>query len=397
MRPKICAIIPARAGSKGVVGKNIRSLLDHPLIAYSIEAAKDSKLIERVIVSTDGSEIAEIAKKYGADVPFLRPAEFAQDGSPDRDYLLHMLTWCRTHEGYEPDLLVLLRPTTPERSGSLIDSAIEALVSSGEATSLRSVHECSESPFKWFKASQSGIAKPIVSDMSLLDTNKPRQLFEPVYIPNGCVDILRVKQITETLDVYGEQIKLFKTDHVIEVDSRHEFDQLRAMAGDPKTLIARLSTQISRKLGKMGRSAGRHVGLVVRDFEKMLDFYTSVFGFKVVSNEIETGDYLDHVLGYENLQIRIAKLVDDRNWMLEIHCFMTHATEVAEISAPNSPGYTHIALTVSDIQETFRNLSELGLGPISPPVSNPAGTASLFFCRDPEGNLLEMVQPESGR
>src|SRR5438445_794845 len=109
----IVGIIPARGGSKGVPGKNIRLLAGYPLISYSIVAGRLASAIDQVIVSTDSEEIAEVSRRYEADVPFMRPREFASDSSPDRDFVLHALGWFSTHGIPLPDYLVHLRPTTP--------------------------------------------------------------------------------------------------------------------------------------------------------------------------------------------------------------------------------------------------------------------------------------------
>ena len=122
---KILAIIAARGGSKGIPKKNIIDLGGHPLIAYSIAVAKLSKLIERIIVSTDSEEIAEISKKYGAEVPFIRPEEYARDNSPDKEFVQHAINWFKEKENYAPEYMVHIRPTTPLRKPEIIDEAIE--------------------------------------------------------------------------------------------------------------------------------------------------------------------------------------------------------------------------------------------------------------------------------
>jgi len=104
--PKIIAIIPARGGSKGLPGKNIIPLGGKPLIAHSIETAKKSKLIERVIVTTDDEEIADVAREYGAEVPFIRPAELAQDDTPPDPVLKHTLQFLEEKEGIKPEIIV---------------------------------------------------------------------------------------------------------------------------------------------------------------------------------------------------------------------------------------------------------------------------------------------------
>src|ERR1700761_5649374 len=148
---KIYAIIPARGGSKGVKGKNVRLLGGHPLIAWAIGAGELARTVDRVIVSPDSEEIAEVARRYGAEVPFMRPATLAADRSPDRDFVIHALNWFLENEGAEPDLLVHLRPTTPLRDPVKIDEAVSAIVEAPEATALRSAHALAESPHKMFQ------------------------------------------------------------------------------------------------------------------------------------------------------------------------------------------------------------------------------------------------------
>ena len=135
------AIIPARGGSKGVPKKSIALLCGFPLIAYSIAAAKLSKKIERVIVSTDSEEMAEVARSFGAETPFMRPAEFARDTSPDIEFVEHAISWFQKNESSVPEFLVHLRPTTPLRIPEDIDRAIEMLAKHKDATSLRSGYE----------------------------------------------------------------------------------------------------------------------------------------------------------------------------------------------------------------------------------------------------------------
>ena len=123
------AVIPARSGSKGIPSKNVKPLASKPLIAYSIAAAKKSKLINRIIVSTDSEKYANLAREYGADVPFLRPAELAGDTSTDYDFIKHLLDWLEINEGGTPDYLIHLRPTTPLRDPEIIDHAIDLYLS----------------------------------------------------------------------------------------------------------------------------------------------------------------------------------------------------------------------------------------------------------------------------
>ena len=113
-KPEVLAIIPARGGSKGIPRKNIRPFAGYPLIAYSIEAGLRAETVTRVIVSTDDEEIASVAREYGAEAPFLRPAEFARDDSTDLPVFTQALDWLKIHEGYEPEIMVQL--DLPHRS-----------------------------------------------------------------------------------------------------------------------------------------------------------------------------------------------------------------------------------------------------------------------------------------
>lgn len=140
MSSKNLAIIPARGGSKGIPRKNIKSIAGKPLIAWSIEQALASKLIDRVVVSTEDNEIAEVAMKYGADVPFRRPVELANDTAATEPSLVHALEWLGQHEGYLPDNVVLLQATSPVRRPDAIDRALRQFELEG-ADSLLSVSE----------------------------------------------------------------------------------------------------------------------------------------------------------------------------------------------------------------------------------------------------------------
>lgn len=223
----ITAIIPARGGSKGIPGKNIRLLAGYPLIAYSIAAGMLSSRIDRVAVSTDSEETAEISRRYGAEVPFMRPAEFAGDLSPDRDFVMHALEWFETNEGSVPEFLVHLRPTTPLREPALIDNAIDAIRSNPEATSLRSGHEAPDSPFKWFTRNEQGYFCGLnPDDPRPIYSNLPRQTFPTLYVPDGYVDVLRTSFVLSADDIHGTRIMGYISPVCVDVDTLEDFDFL---------------------------------------------------------------------------------------------------------------------------------------------------------------------------
>ena len=145
---KILCLILARGGSKRVPGKNIMPFAGKPLIAYTIACAKKSKYINRIIVSTNDTKIAEISRKFGAETPFLRPARISKGDSTELDAFKHALNWLKVEERYIPDLIVKLFPTSPFRTVKSVDESIKFLISHPEADSVRSVRLCSEHPYK---------------------------------------------------------------------------------------------------------------------------------------------------------------------------------------------------------------------------------------------------------
>jgi len=221
---KIYALIPARSGSKGVPGKNVRLLDGHPLLAWSIVAGSCAQRIDRVFVSTDSDDYAAIAKAYGAEVPFLRPAELAQDGSTDVEFLAHAITWWREHEGELPDLIVLLRPTTPLRDPVLLDTAIEKMLAAPFASSLCSGFELPESPAKNLKLNADGTFSGFIGNEYL---HLPRQKCPKGYVWDGYIDILRTDRIVRFPDdIYGTHRLAMLTPPGVEIDALEEFEHV---------------------------------------------------------------------------------------------------------------------------------------------------------------------------
>lgn len=224
--PSIVAIIPARSGSKGVPDKNIRKLGNHPLIEWSIAACKAVSSIDKTIVSTDSEEYAQISRKLGAEVPFLRPAEFSGDRSIDYDFVKHALDWFAVN-GSEPEFIVHIRPTTPFRSPELIDKALKSFIKNSDATSLRSVHPMSESAYKTFEITKDYKLKRIASDNTELDSaNNARQDFPATYIANGYVDVLSTGFIRSSQLLHGNYAIPFITPIVGEIDTENDFANL---------------------------------------------------------------------------------------------------------------------------------------------------------------------------
>ncbi len=190
---EVLAIIPARGGSKGIPRKNIRPFGGFPLIAYSIAAALQAELVTRVIVSTDDLEIAEVAHQYGAETPFMRPAELAADRTTDLPVFQHALSWLEKHEAYRPDLVLHLHCTSPVRPRGCLDQAIRQMIEHPEADCTRSVEEPLQSPYKmWHIDKGTGQMKPLLKLKGVKEPyNTPRQLLPPAYLQTGHVNAIR--------------------------------------------------------------------------------------------------------------------------------------------------------------------------------------------------------------
>lgn len=220
------AIIPARAGSKGVKNKNIRCLQGYPLLAYSIASAKLCPYISRVIVSTDSVQYAKIAEYYGAEAPFLRPEKIAMDNSTDIEFMKHAINWLYEHEGAIPEFFVHLRPTYPLREVEVLNGAIISLKKDLTATSLRSAHLASNTPYKWFNLRNDGYYKSILENLTLDEANNPRQEFPDVYIPDGYVDLLRTSFIIKNGLIHGERMIGYVVPEGIDIDAMKDLEYL---------------------------------------------------------------------------------------------------------------------------------------------------------------------------
>ena len=225
--PKFYAIIPARSGSKGIKDKNLSELGGHPLISYSIALAKMTKGIEKVVVSTDSDVYAKVAKKYGAEIPFIRPEHLSQDNSTDYDFMSHAVEWFDENSNTSPEFWIHLRPTTPLREVSIVEKAMALIYERKDATSLRSGHFSPESPFKWLRENKDGFLTNLTGDDTDLDKyNGPRQDYPDVLIPNGYVDIVRSSFIREKKLLHGNRVLAFKTPFCNELDVIEELDIL---------------------------------------------------------------------------------------------------------------------------------------------------------------------------
>jgi CMP-N,N'-diacetyllegionaminic acid synthase len=213
------AIIPARGGSKGLPRKNLQRLSGKPLIAHTIEAARVARSLQRIVVSTESPEIAEVGRQYGAEVPFLRPPELAGDETPTLPVLQHVLTQLDATEGCTPEIIVVLQPTSPLRRAEDIDKAVDLLERSG-ADSVVSLCAAEHHP-AWMKRLEGDRVLPFLENAPEYTR---RQDMPPVYRLNGAIYITRRRILMEENHILGQDTRGLVMDAESSVDIDTLFD-----------------------------------------------------------------------------------------------------------------------------------------------------------------------------
>ena len=222
----VLTIIPARGGSKAVPKKNIEPLAGKPLLAWTIEAAQQAKLAGRVIVSTDSEEVADVAKRYGAEVPFLRPADISTDVSTDLEFVLHALDWFEKNENYIPDAVARFSPTTPLRPASIIDASIDLLLKNPDIHSVRPISRLSHHPYKAWRIEGEYMVPAFPKEVTGFDEpyNLPRQLFPEMYMHLGASGVAWTKTFRKLHSTSGTIMKYVIMDEVDAFDINHPSD-----------------------------------------------------------------------------------------------------------------------------------------------------------------------------
>jgi len=216
-KPHVVAIIAARGGSKGLPGKNVRPLAGKPLIAYSVEAAKASPYVDRVIVTTDSPEIAEVARTFGAEVPFMRPPELAQDLTPTEPVLAHAVEWLEREEKYRVDIVVFLQPTDIFRKRSMIDETVKCLLDDPEIESAFVAYKT----HKNFWRKKDGKWVRMAPDLAY----GPRQKKEPVYREDTGLACATRASLIKAGKRLGERVEIIANDDdASSIDIHTEFD-----------------------------------------------------------------------------------------------------------------------------------------------------------------------------
>lgn len=213
----VLAVVPARGGSKSIPRKNVKPLGGAPLLAYAVAAGLDSKYTDRVIVSTDDPEIAETAKRYGAEAPFLRPSELAGDEATDLPVFRHAALWLAENEDYRPEIIVQLRPTSPFRPPGGVDEALDLLLGDPHADSVRAVTPSGQNPYKMWRI-EGGRMMPLLSDGLPEPYNRPRQALPATYWQTGLLDAFRTRTLLEKGSLTGDRILPWICDPAYAVD-----------------------------------------------------------------------------------------------------------------------------------------------------------------------------------
>ena len=263
-RKEVLAVIPARGGSKGIPRKNIRIFASHPLIAWSIAAAKQSGLVTRIILSTDDEEIADIGRQYGAEAPFLRPAELASDTAVDLALFQHALNWLQEKEDYRPDYIVQLRPTSPIRPKGMVDGGIRLLMDHPEADSVRGIVPAGQNPYKMWRIEGEKLVPLLQVDGIAEPYNAPRQNLPSVYWQTGHIDVVATRTILQKNSMTGDVILPYLVDPAFTVDIDNLRDWNRA-----EWLVWNNRLDIVFP-GKQPRPFPQLVKLIVMDFDGVL-------------------------------------------------------------------------------------------------------------------------------
>jgi YrbI family 3-deoxy-D-manno-octulosonate 8-phosphate phosphatase len=266
---EVLALVPARGGSKSIPRKNVLPFAGHPLIAYSIAAGLQARLVSRVIVSTDDPEIAAAARSYGAEIPFLRPLEYAQDLSTDMEVFRHALEWLQEKEGYRPDVIVQLRPTSPIRPLDCVDQAIQLLMDHPEADSVRGVVPSGQNPYKMWRLSEDGRMLPLLAVPGLAEPyNAPRQSLPPTYWQTGHIDAIRTSSILAKNSLSGDIILPLLIDpaFMVDIDTRNDWRRAEwLVTGSDSEIHSRMVFPAARQ-----RPLPSRVELVVFDFDGVM-------------------------------------------------------------------------------------------------------------------------------
>jgi N-acylneuraminate cytidylyltransferase len=383
--PEVLAIIPARGGSQGIPRKNIRELGGHPLLAWSIAAAQQASFVQRVVVSTDDDEIADLARLYHAEVPFMRPAELARHETRDFPVFQHALECLDKRESYKPAIVVQLRPTSPLRPPGLVDQAIALLLADPAADSARSVTWSTQNPYKMWTMSN-GVLKPLLESTIHEPYNAPRQALPSTYWQTGHIDVFRSRTIHEKQSLTGERVLpiLIDSSYAIDIDATPQLQRTEEIlkAGDLEVVKPQAAT----------RPLLSTIRLLVFDFDGVFTdnrVYVDEAGVETVTCSRADG------LGLERLQnfgLDAAVLSSESNGIVAARCRKLNvpvqqglhdkAGALRDLVASKGLRLEHVAYIGNDVND-LECLQIAGVA-ITPADADPVArnAADLVLCRN---------------
>lgn len=355
----VLAVVQARGGSKGLPRKNLRLLAGHPLVSYSVASALAAKKVTRVIISTDDEEIADVAKQYGAEVPFLRPAELAQDDTPDLPLFEHALAWLDQHEGYRPQMIVQLRPTTPLRPRGMVDEAIGILHADPAADCVRGVTIPKQTPYKMWRDGAEGCLRPLMEGEFDEPYNMPRQKLPNTYWQTGHVDVIRTTTITHKHSLTGRRVRpiLIDVNFCVDIDTMVDFD-----LAEEAIRKKHLDVDIPRSLAAGGmRGWPRPIAMVVFDFDGVFtDNRVYVFEDGREAVACNRGDGMGLSMLKETglplavLSTETNRVVDARCRKLGIHCqhgLRDKRASLEALAAERNANLKHVVYVGNDVND----------------------------------------------
>jgi YrbI family 3-deoxy-D-manno-octulosonate 8-phosphate phosphatase len=312
---EILALIPARGGSKGIPRKNIRNFAGYPLIAWSIAAAKQASCVTRLIVSTDDEEIASVARAYGAETPFLRPSELAQDQTPDLPVFEHALNWLEENDRYKPEVVIQLRPTSPIRPKDCVDSAVKILLEYKDADCVRGVVPAGQNPHKmWRFAGEDQPLKPLLQVDGIAEPyNAPRQILPPIYWQTGHIDAIRVSTIVQKKSLTGDVIYPLVIDprYTVDIDNLSDWAKYETLATRGLEIVTP---------GRVKRHMPEKIDLIICDFDGV-----------ITDNRVWVDqDGRESVAAYRSDSVRIREL---REQGIELLILSSEPNQVVEARA----------------------------------------------------------------
>jgi CMP-N,N'-diacetyllegionaminic acid synthase len=234
--PRVLGLVTARGGSRGIPGKNIKPLAGLPLIAWTLNGAAASGAFDRIVLSTDDEAIADTARRHGAEVPFMRPADLAQDQTPHLPVVQHALAWLDQQQGYRPDLVMILQPTTPFRRPRDIRAAVKQLGERG-ADSVMSVVpvDAHNHPMLMFNLDARGGLRLLLTGEPVYRRVQRRQDLPPVYMKAGVIYLLRRELLFDPVrpSLYGEYTAPYVIEdprYALDLDTPADWEQAEALA-----------------------------------------------------------------------------------------------------------------------------------------------------------------------